>query len=112
MTLSPSTCATPDGRLIEFATSGNPSNPTVVYHHGTPGSVFLLDSFSEQAEKFGLFVIGMSRAGYGKSTALTGRSVADVVADVQAVLAHLGRTNYGHRGVVRWRSPRARVRRT
>ena len=94
MTISPSTCTTPDGRQIEFATLGNPAHPTVVYHHGTPGSVFLLDGFAEQAEKFGLFVIGMSRAGYGKSTAHTGRSVADVVADVPAVLAHLGRTNY------------------
>jgi len=94
MTLSPTTCTTPDGRQIEFATIGNPVNPTVVYHHGTPGSVFLLEGFAEQAEQFGLFVVGMSRAGYGKSTAHTGRSVADVVADVQAVLAHLGRSNY------------------
>jgi pimeloyl-ACP methyl ester carboxylesterase len=94
MTLSPTTCTTPDGRQIEFATIGNPVNPTVVYHHGTPGSVFLLEGFAEQAEQFGLFVVGMSRAGYGKSTAHTGRSVADVVADVQAVLAHLGRSKY------------------
>jgi pimeloyl-ACP methyl ester carboxylesterase len=94
MTLTPTSCTTPDGRQIEFATIGNPANPTVVYHHGTPGSVFLLDGFAEQAEKYGLFIVGMSRAGYGKSTAHTGRSVADVVADVRTVLSHLGRTEY------------------
>ena len=94
MSLATNTCTTRDGRQIEFATIGDPSNPTVVYHHGTPGSVHLVESFREQAERLGLFIIGMSRAGYGGSDRNEGRRVADVVADVQSVLSHLGRGEY------------------
>ncbi len=53
----------------------------------------------------------MDRPGYGRSTRLPGRTVADVAADVRAVLDHLGialcRT-VGHSGgaSTRWRARR------
>lgn len=83
-----------DGRSLEFVTLGDPSGATVVYHHGTPGSVHLAEGFAEQVAKHNLFLIGMSRAGYGNSSRHQGRSVANVVSDVRELLRHLGRGQY------------------
>lgn len=83
-----------DGRTLEFVTMGDPSGVTVVYHHGTPGSVHLAQGFAEQVAKHNLFLIGMSRAGYGNSTRHEGRKVADVVSDVRELMRHLGRGQY------------------
>ena len=83
-----------DGRLLEFVTLGDPSGATVVYHHGTPGSVHLAQGFAQQLEKHKVFLIGMSRAGYGNSSRQEGRQVADVVSDVRELLRYLGRGQY------------------
>jgi len=85
---------TPDGRTIEVATLGEPDGPTVVFHHGTPGSVALLSYFEAAAHDAGLFVVTTSRPGYSVSTRLEGRSVASVVGDTRAVLDALGRDDY------------------
>ena len=44
----------------------------------------------EAAGRCGLRMMSYSRAGYGASTRHAGRSVADVVTDVDQVLDHLG----------------------
>jgi len=87
-------CLTPDGRSVEFMTAGDIAGDTVVYIHGTPGSGLLMSSFSEMAVARGLFLIGITRAGYGGSTRRAARSVADFVDDVRCVLDHLGRGSY------------------
>jgi pimeloyl-ACP methyl ester carboxylesterase len=84
----------PDGRTLEVATLGEPSGHTVLFHHGTPGSANLVKMLSPLADDDSLFIITMSRAGYGKSSRLEGRDVASVVSDARAVLDSLGRSDY------------------
>lgn len=84
----------PDGRAIEVATMGEPSGLTVVFHHGTPGSVALVKFFQKIADQSSLFFVTLSRPGYGASTRLEGRSVASARDDVTFVLDSLGRDNY------------------
>jgi pimeloyl-ACP methyl ester carboxylesterase len=88
------TVTTPDGRQLEVATLGDPSGLTVVFHHGTPGSLKLVKYFQKIADQSSLFFVTFSRAGYGLSDRLEGRSIASVVADVTTVLDSLGRTDY------------------
>jgi pimeloyl-ACP methyl ester carboxylesterase len=78
-----------DGRGLDIDDAGGDGTP-LVFHHGTPGSVTPLPQIAEAAERHGLRMITYSRAGYGSSTRHAGRSVADVVADIDQVLDHLG----------------------
>jgi len=86
--------SSPDGRLVEIVTVGDPDGQTVFFHHGTPGAASLVTMFSEAGERAGLFFVAMSRPGYGASTRLEGRTVASVVDDVRTVLDSLGRDRY------------------
>ena len=83
-----------DGRDLEVATVGDPGGRTVFYHHGTPGSSTLIPYFASVATRHGLFVVSLSRPGYGYSTRLAGRQIASVVPDVRVVLDALGRDEY------------------
>jgi pimeloyl-ACP methyl ester carboxylesterase len=89
----------PDGRVLEVATVGNPLDPAVFFHHGTPGSASLVRSIEAIATKGNLFLVTMSRAGYGLSTREEGRNVAAAVPDTRTVLDALGIDRYG---VVGW----------
>ena len=84
----------PDGRRLEIASIGPVTGRTVVFHHGTPGTASLVALFGDLAEEFGLFLVGVSRPGYGASTRLAGRVVDSVVEDVHAALDALGRDRY------------------
>lgn len=99
------------GRTIAVATFGDPGGTTVVFHHGSPGSSNQARYFEGFAESDGLYVVGFSRPGYGTSSRQAGRSVASVVADVDAVLDALGATTtcqWGGRAVARIRWPARR----
>src|ERR1700691_273403 len=84
----------PDGRTLEVGTLGEPSGQTVLFHHGTPGSVNLVKMLAPLTDDGSLFVVTTSRAGYGKSSRLEGRDVASVVGDARAALDSLGRSDY------------------
>ncbi|MGD1013447.1 MAG: alpha/beta hydrolase [Acidimicrobiales bacterium] len=94
MTYLEQTFTTPDGRQLEVATLGDPSGLTVVFHHGTPGSVKLVNYFRKIADQSSLFFVTFSRPGYGLSGRLEGRSISSVVADVNTALDALGRGDY------------------
>ena len=83
-----------DGRSLEYATIGDPSGSTVFFHHGTPGSTRLASTVAPLLERGNLFLVTISRPGYGRSSRRAGRSVADVVDDVRTVLDELGRDTY------------------
>ncbi|MDP9794166.1 pimeloyl-ACP methyl ester carboxylesterase [Catenuloplanes nepalensis] len=78
------------GRVLDVAVSGPSDGVPLVFHHGTPGGVPPFRSIQRAAHERGLRFVTFSRAGYGSSTRAAGREVVDVVADVRAVLDHLG----------------------
>jgi len=83
------TLGLPDGRRLDIEISGPDGGLPLVFHHGTPGSVRRFGVIERAAHERGLRLVTFSRPGYGDSTRLPGRSVADVAADVAAVLDHL-----------------------
>lgn len=83
-----------DGRKLQVATLGEPEGRTVFFHHGTPGSASLVRTLAPLAQKGDLFLITMSRAGYGTSSRQIGRNVAAAAIDTTTVLDALGRLDY------------------
>jgi pimeloyl-ACP methyl ester carboxylesterase len=75
-----------DGRILHVYDEGDPSGNVVVQHHGTPGSGLGYPPDNELGRERGLRIIRYDRAGYGGSTPKPGRSVVDVVADIEDVL--------------------------
>ena len=78
-----------DGRTLEVTSTGPADSVPLVFHHGTPGSAMQFGAIQRAVTERGLRLVTWSRPGYGGSTRLPGRSVADVVADTEAVLGHL-----------------------
>lgn len=89
MTAMP-TISLSDGRELDLQVSGPADAVPLLFHHGTPGSVVPVRSLARAAAARGLRLVTYSRPGYGSSTRNPGRTVADVVPDVEAVLDHLG----------------------
>jgi pimeloyl-ACP methyl ester carboxylesterase len=91
--------ATPDGRTLSVVEAGAPDGPVVITHHGTPGSGAAFRLEQESAEQRGLRLVAYDRAGYGGSTRKEGRNVADVAADVAAILDAIGAERFATYGV-------------
>jgi pimeloyl-ACP methyl ester carboxylesterase len=83
-----------DGRTLHVFDNGDPAGNVVVEHHGTPGSGLGYPPDLELARERGLRSVRYDRAGYGGSTPNPGRSVADVVPDIEDVLDALGVDRY------------------
>jgi pimeloyl-ACP methyl ester carboxylesterase len=80
----------PDGRHLDIEVSGPADAMTLLFHHGTPGSVTQMPELQRAAHARGLRLVTYSRAGYGSSSRRAGRVVVDVADDMRTVLAHLG----------------------
>jgi len=80
----------PDGRRLDLYLGGPDDGVPLVSHHGTPGAGIPVPTFVEAAADRGLRWVSYSRPGYGASTRLAGRTVADCAADVAAIVDHLG----------------------
>ena len=83
-----------DGRTLHVYDLGDPAGKVVVEHHGTPGSGLMYPPDAELARERGLRIVRYDRAGYGGSTPNPGRSVVDVVADIEDVLDALAVERY------------------
>lgn len=94
MTYAEQMIESPDGRALQVGTIGNPEDPTVFFHHGTPGSASLVRTIEGVATMADVFLVTMSRAGYGTSSRQEGRNVAAAAADTRTVLDALGRDSY------------------
>jgi pimeloyl-ACP methyl ester carboxylesterase len=79
-----------DGRDIEFQTAGQADGLPLVVHEGTPMGLVLNTNLAIAAGERGLRIVQVARPGYEGSTPRPGRTVADVVPDVIAVLDALG----------------------
>jgi pimeloyl-ACP methyl ester carboxylesterase len=77
--------ATPDGRTLTVREGGDPAGVPVFSISGTPGSSTLYDPHVRDAEKRGIRLFAYDRPGYGGSTRLKGRTVADCVADIRTI---------------------------
>ena len=78
------------GRMLDIEISGPDDGVPLLFHHGTPGSSTPFRAIQRAAHARGLRLVTYSRAGYGHSSRLPGRTVADVVPDMAALLDHLG----------------------
>jgi pimeloyl-ACP methyl ester carboxylesterase len=74
-----------DGRTLRTYEVGDPSGTLVIYHHGTPASGLLSQSWATDCEQRGIRMVGYDRAGYGGSSRNAGRTIADVADDIAAV---------------------------
>jgi pimeloyl-ACP methyl ester carboxylesterase len=80
----------PDGRDIDLLLAGPADGLPLVLHEGTPVGLVLYPPTVQAAQVRDLRPILMARPGYERSTPRPGRRVADVAADVAAVLDALG----------------------
>ena len=83
-----------DGRDIEFLTAGPADGLPLVVHEGTPVGLVLNNRLASAAAGRGLRVVQVARPGYEGSTPLPGRTVADFVPDVIAVLDEIGAAEF------------------
>lgn len=79
-----------DGRDIDVLTAGPEDGLPLVVHEGTPVGLVLNARLGNAAIERGLRPVLAARPGYERSTPRPGRKVADVAADVAAVLDALG----------------------
>jgi len=80
----------PGDRVLEVLVDGPESGDWLVFHTGTPSAAVPRPLFSAPASRLGLRTVLYSRPGYSASSAQPGRTVAACVADVIAILDHLG----------------------
>lgn len=80
---------TPDGRTLQVLDEGGDGLPCL-FHNGTPGGAFLNPVLRDAARQVGVRLVTYARPGYGESTALPGRTVAQAAQDSATVLDHLG----------------------
>jgi pimeloyl-ACP methyl ester carboxylesterase len=79
----------PDGRELSFYEWGPVEGRPVFVLHGTPGSRYLRHVGGEYERNF-LRVITYDRPGYGRSSRLPGRTVAQSATDIATIADHLG----------------------
>lgn|SRR3954447_8407497 len=82
--------AASDGRTLTVREGGDPTGFPVLCISGTPGSSTIYEPDARDAEERGIRLFSYDRPGYGGSTRLKGRKVADCVADVTSVCDALG----------------------
>ncbi len=92
------TTTSADGRVIAFASWGDPSGFPVMSLHGTPGSRLDRWPHEELYRRLGICLVTHDRAGYGRSTRRNGRRVVDEVDDVVTLADLLGFERFGVSG--------------
>jgi pimeloyl-ACP methyl ester carboxylesterase len=84
------TVRAPGDRKLDVLVSGPGSGLPLVFHHGTPGGLVGYGPMVEAASVRGLRTVLYARPGYGGSTPMPDRLVADAAADVAAILDQIG----------------------
>ena len=90
---------TTGGQVLAVEEWGDPSGRPVVYLHGTPLSRLARHPDDAMFQRHGVRLITYDRPGYGGSSALPGRRVADAAADVAAIADFLGLRRFWAFGV-------------
>jgi pimeloyl-ACP methyl ester carboxylesterase len=101
-TVEPQTLQLSDGRTLEYYDARrSDTDLVVVYHHGTPNIGEPPVPVLEASAARGISWVSLSRPGYGQSTRLQGRAIAQVAGDVAHVADALGVERFavlGHSG--------------
>lgn len=84
-----------DGRRLAFLERGDPAGRPVLFLHGSPGSRLTGHPVPGQLVEARIRLLSYDRPGYGESDRRPGRTVVDAVADVTALLDHLGLDRVG-----------------
>lgn len=82
----------PDGRTLSYTTFGTtpkPNQPTIFHFHGLPGSHHEGQLVHEVAFKHNIFVVAVTRPGYGGSTFQPNRAILSFPPDVLHLADHL-----------------------
>jgi len=90
---------TPDGRTLEVMAAGERDWPLVLIHNGTPTGAGFLSRHLADAEALGLRLVSYSRPGYGASTRLPGRTVAQAAEDAKTICDALGARRFATWGI-------------
>lgn len=101
MTMTRRRFTMPRGRILDVFVVGEEGAPLVVNLPGTPEGHLPFPSVQEAAALAGIRIVSLARPGYAGSTRLPGRTVADVVPDVLALVDALGAQRFavmGHSG--------------
>lgn len=88
----------PDGRTLDVRVAGAASAPLVINLPGTPEGHDLAPVVERALLEAGLQVASIARPGYAGSTRRPGRTVADVVPDVLAVVDRAGAERFAVMG--------------
>ncbi|MFI5841830.1 alpha/beta fold hydrolase [Catenuloplanes sp. NPDC051500] len=83
-----------DGRTLEYLTEGPDDARPLIFHHGTPAGGVVYRPLADAAIRHGLRLVMPNRPGYCGSTSKPGRRVADIAADVAALLDALGADDF------------------
>src|ERR1041385_3113935 len=81
---------TPDGRTLAVAEWGDPNGLGMFALHGTPGGRIGWWMDPTSYARHGLRRLTVDRPGYGDSSRLRGRTIADIVADLVTIADALG----------------------
>jgi pimeloyl-ACP methyl ester carboxylesterase len=76
----------PDGRILTYCLYGPEDGEPVLFQFGTPGTRFLAPDRIIAVNRVGVRLLVPDRPGYGGSTRLSGRSVAEVGVDMTALV--------------------------
>jgi pimeloyl-ACP methyl ester carboxylesterase len=82
--------STRDGRTLRVRETGDPGGVPMLTLHGNPGAGIVSPADVARAADRSLRLIAYDRPGYGGSTRLAGRNVADCAGDVRAIADALG----------------------
>jgi pimeloyl-ACP methyl ester carboxylesterase len=83
----------PDGRLVQYFEHGT-GDLLVVYHHGTSVAGPIPAALCHSADRHGVRLVEFVRPGYGASTRMIGRSVADIASISARLAQHVGASRF------------------
>ena len=84
---------TKDGNRIDYFDSKQ-GDGLLIYHHGTPAAGPMDDFIVDTASKNNLRVVELVRPGYGNSTRIKGRNVAQIADMAMELADHLGHDKF------------------